>query len=146
VGYSNCNTTGSNATGCECHTTQCCVGGAASSTGAPGATCETVHSDGATAVGLGQTWADCTALGTHTAGEATAACLASGKGTCSSGWNCSGESEPIVCAATGGGGACKISDLCWAYGTSAGSYPVTAGNVVNCQCPSGGPPIISTWQ
>jgi hypothetical protein len=142
AGYSNCNTTGSNTTGCECHSTGCCVSGSPSSTGAPGATCETVHNNGPSSVGLGQSWDDCVAPSTFNTTQALAACIAKfgAAGGCMGGWTCgSGASkvgQPMVCNSS------PTCSTCWAYGTQGGTYPATAGTVTDCACPGN---YIGTW-
>jgi hypothetical protein len=57
-GYQNCDAQDAN--GCECAGTGCCAGG-----------CQTQHSNG-----VGQSFFDCVAAGTHTVAQATAACAA----------------------------------------------------------------------
>lgn len=139
-GHSNCNTTGSNTTGCECATPGCCGSGASAS-------CQKTHNNGIglSALGYGQSWYDCTALGTYNLTQATAACVAwKGAGQCSSGWTCgpngSKVAQAVVCD-----NACTT---CWAYGTAGGSYPTTAGTVTDCNCPGAllGGAGVTTWQ
>jgi hypothetical protein len=131
TGYSNCNQTGSNTTGCECHTTSCCGT-------PPNGTCETVHSNGVglASIGLGQTWDDCVALDTYNETQALAACYAKfgSAGSCQNAWTCggSGTGYPLVTQSIVCDGACT---QCWAYGTLGGNFPTTAGTVTACTCP-----------
>jgi hypothetical protein len=130
AGYANCNTSGGNTTGCECHqpSTMCCGT-------APGQTCENVHTNGPASLGYGQSWYDCTALNTYNATQATAACVAyKGAGNCSTGWTCGGTGgKPLVTQPVACDNACTT---CWSYGTTAGNFPTTAGTVTACTCPS----------
>jgi hypothetical protein len=98
-----------------------------------GVACETVHNNGPSSLGYGQTWGDCFALNTYNSTQATAACVAyKGAGNCSTGWTCgSGATkvtQPVACD-----NACTT---CWAYGTTGGTYPTTAGTVTACTCPN----------
>ncbi|MGO9836704.1 MAG: hypothetical protein ACLP1X_21115 [Polyangiaceae bacterium] len=130
TGYSNCNTSGSNTTGCECSTPGCC-----------GANCEDVHTNGPASIGLGNTWDDCVADGTYNVTQATAACVAwKGTGGCSGGWTCTTPTHMVVAQDTICDNACT---MCWSYQTVGGVYPTTAGTVTDCDCPG---TVLGNWQ
>jgi hypothetical protein len=106
--------------GCECITPGCC-----------GAKCQSTHSNG-----VGQSFYDCGALGTHNAASATEACEAfAGAGACKGSTVCCngllglcvavGTTDESVCGTAGG-----VSH-CWQYsGTNAGT--VQAGTTATC--------------
>jgi hypothetical protein len=128
-GYSNCNTAGSNTTGCECHTPGCCPAAGA------GSTCQTTHTNGPSSIGLGQSWYDCVALNTYNVTQATAACYArfGAAGNCTADPSCGSGgtkvTQPTVCNFPSTG-----CTTCWSYGTIAGNYPTTAGTITSCAC------------
>jgi hypothetical protein len=129
TGYSNCNKSGSNTTGCECNTPACC-----------GSDCEDIHTNGPSSIGLGDSWYDCVAVGTDNVTQATAACVAwKGAGQCSGGWTC-GTGLHVVAQDTICDNACT---MCWSYATAGGTYPTTAGTVTDCGCPG---TVLGTWQ
>jgi hypothetical protein len=131
AGYSNCNKSVPNTTGCECHTPNCCMNGR----------CETTHSAGVANV----EYYDCNAPATSSTPQATlinqalAACqayeIAMGRSgsSCTSGFSCkpSGGRGPYVC--NGPGLTC---DHCWSY---AG---IDVLGAEDCGCPGG---IYGSW-
>jgi len=128
-GYMNClkptNPTGDD--GCECAGNACC----------PGSTCQLSHSNG-----LGQTWFDCVALGTHTLTQAEAARNASTLVAVTDSTLACGDSTPAVCRQT------DTTCACWGYMTgtpNAGRVHLNGGadpTPTTCKCPVVGDP---TW-
>jgi hypothetical protein len=121
TGYSNCNQTAPNTKGCECATPMCCP--------TTPKTCETIHSNGVglSSIGLGQNFYDCNALGTMSALQAQAACLAAfgNAGRCTS-LACKPQPAYYVCN-TDTLGNCL--NTCWAFGGT------QKGQVTDCSCP-----------
>jgi hypothetical protein len=119
-GRSDCNTTSPNTNGCECATPACC----------PGEICQTMHSNG-----VGQSYYDCTPVGTYGLGQAQAACLAfTGKAAECTGAACTGPGQNVVVCSTGAA-TCQ----CWNYtGTIVGH--VHPSTTTACSCPSLGDP------
>jgi hypothetical protein len=120
-GHLDCNAVnGPDTDGCECTTPACC-----------GTSCQTTHDDG-----LGQSFYDCSPIGTHTAQSAMEACQAYAMGisgnaaACSTGYYCTTHDEE-ACYAPGGNGT-----VCWGYRGS------TLGQVTDFSCPSN---ISGTW-
>jgi hypothetical protein len=113
-GWSDCNTTQPNLDGCECNTPACC-----------GSSCETTHSNG-----IGESFYDCVAQGTHDSTQAGEACGAytGNQAQCSSS-SCAGPgSNQVVCGTSGG--IC----VCWDYsGSNVGHVYSSAGST--CYCP-----------
>jgi hypothetical protein len=114
--------------GCECQGTACC-----------GTGCQTAHSDG-----LGQTFYDCTALGTYKAPQAMEACTAATGGNgCKDGSMCCGgigalglcigTTYSAVCNSSGGSGHC------WEYDTT-NPGAVLGGGSLTCS-----PSPVGTW-
>ncbi len=107
----------------------------------------TVHHDG-----LGQQWPDCTAAGTYTSSEATAAC-AYYQPT----WMVSTYCASAMCTTVDGSAVtviCTAQDplsvtgpnrsgecVCWGYDGSSAGHVRLSGN--GCECPGSGDP---TWQ
>jgi hypothetical protein len=124
AGYSNCNQTAPNTGGCECATPGCCMG-----TGGSASTCQVTHNNGVglTALGLGQSFYDCTAVDTYNATQAAAACYArfGTAGKCIA-QACPGQPNYYVCDSDSAG---KCVSTCWAFGGS------LKGLVADCSCP-----------
>jgi hypothetical protein len=83
--------------------------------------------------GEGQSFNNCTALGTYNSGLAIAACTAyaisvgQSAAECSDGWTCPGDEVADVCFSNAAGTVCVT--YCWGY---AGSE---TGTVYTCTCP-----------
>ncbi len=124
-GYVNCAKPAAPAVddGCECAGTACCAGN----------TCQTQHVNG-----LGQTFFDCVALGTHDLTQASAARAAwpAASPTDFASTACT-NGAPMVCRQT------ASSCACWGYSTGAsnpGDGRVHLNNTNGCICPGVGDP------
>jgi len=134
-GRLDCNTSAPNTNGCECASPGCCVNGASGSPG-PTATCQPQHNDG-----VGESFYDCTPLGTYTVNLAMAACAAeTGNIAQCAASQCvgvAGGKFGIVCSS--GASTCT----CWNYeGTYAGY--VRTNSTSSCYC--AGSNAYPTWQ
>lgn len=134
-GRYDCNTSAPNTNGCECASSQCCVGGAAGQPG-PTATCAPQHNDG-----VGQAFFDCAGVGAYSQDLAMKACTAfTGDVTKCAASQCvgvAGGKFGIVCSS--GASTCT----CWNYeGTLAGYVRVSSTTACYCAGSSSYP----TWQ
>jgi hypothetical protein len=124
VGRSDCNMSGRNTDGCECPTPGCC-----------GDACETGHSNG-----VGDTYWDCSALGTYNETSALAACTAftSNASECVV-FDCLISGQVSICSA-GSASTC----ICWEYqGSNQGRvYNAESPGELSCSCPTAASP---TW-
>jgi cysteine-rich repeat protein len=136
-GFADCN--GNVADGCEvnvtsdvkncgacgnaCSSNQTCASGQCTGGTQCGMSQPVTHSNG-----LGQTWTDCTALGTYTQTQATAACTAS-TGSASSCSILPCANSQVVCSSTS----------CWAYSGTGQGHVSTSGQA----CPISADP---SWQ
>jgi hypothetical protein len=119
-GRSDCNMSAPNTNGCECATPGCC----------PGEICQKMHSNG-----VGQSYYDCTAVGTYSQGQAQAACLSfTGNAAQCAVASCTGPGQNVVVCSSGAA-TCQ----CWNYtGTIAGHVHPSA--TATCACPALGDP------
>jgi hypothetical protein len=124
AGWSDCNNTAPNADGCECNSPGCC---------GDGSVCMPQHDNG-----QGNTYYDCTPIGTYTSALALKACTAyTGSASQCVGFPCTNpDAGPIICSS---GNAIK-NCMCWSYaGTNkglvdnGGKPPGSSGQ--NCFCP-----------
>jgi hypothetical protein len=83
--------------------------------------------------GLGQTYTDCTPLGTYNADEAAKACAAADAGACAENTILCANA-PMECTS---GNPC----LCWTYGGTTAGRARTSGAAAICQCPLAGDPF-----
>ena len=125
AGYVDCHTAAPNADGCECNAPACCEAGV----------CEPLHDNG-----VGQTYYDCTPIGTYSAALALKACIAyTGSAAQCVSFPCQGSpppNGPIICSS----GALTKNCICWSFHgndiglvDNAGGPPGPSGN--NCFCP-----------
>jgi hypothetical protein len=123
AGYIDCHTAAPNADGCECNAPACCEAGV----------CEPLHDNGE-----GQTYYDCTPIGTYTSALALKACIAyTGSASQCVSFPCSDPTNgPIICSS----GATTKNCMCWSFSgndvglvDNAGGPPGSGGR--NCFCP-----------
>jgi hypothetical protein len=129
AGYVDCHTAAPNADGCECNAPSCCEGGV----------CEPQHDNG-----VGQTYYDCTPVGTYSSALALKACIAyTGSAAECVSYPCKNAPDggpppngPIICSS----GATTKNCICWSFHgndmglvDNAGGPPGPSGN--NCFCP-----------
>jgi hypothetical protein len=109
-GHIDCNAAAPDTDGCECATPSCC-----------GSACQTTHANG-----MGQSFYDCTPVGTWDATHASEACVAfTGSAAACTDTKCSGSTK-AMCGTSGAGCAC------WVY---AGKGPGTVAiSAAACSC------------
>jgi hypothetical protein len=117
------------ANGCECPTPGCC-----------GAACQSAHSDG-----LGQSFYDCVAQGTHTQAQAKAACAAftGDAGSCTMSSACCDDSLGLCITVQSTDAVCGMISAqchCWSYvGDDSGTVQTPDAGCAEV-CPASGDP------
>jgi hypothetical protein len=110
-GRQNCDQTAPDTNGCECVGTGCC-----------GAGCQTEHSNG-----VGQSFYDCTALGTIDYSHAIMACAAYTKDAAAC--------TPQPCVYNAGSLVCSPGPSCYCWKYEAGNSSVNGKVRTTCTCP-----------
>jgi hypothetical protein len=108
AGFSDCDRSGANASGCECATPGCCGSG-----------CQTTH-----ASGVGKNYYDCNALSTYNSASALEACTAQMglSSLCGDGFGNPAEPADVAVCSTATSGPC----WCWIYTGRKGSVTTCA--------------------